>query len=60
MNICFLLDISSGLKVAVGQKFPKKTEMTTNEQKMNEFLCYLGPQMADEIKTFQEELDPLH
>ena len=30
------------LKVAIGQKLPKKTEMNKNEQKMNKFLCYFG------------------
>ena len=30
------------LKVTIGQKLPKKTEMNKNEQKMNKFLCHFG------------------
>ena len=30
------------LKVAIGQKFPKKSDLNKNEQKMKKFLFYFG------------------
>ena len=46
------------LKVTIGQKLPKKTEMNKNEQI---FLCYFGknPRMADEGKAILKDLDSL-
>ena len=49
------------LKVTIGQKLPKKTEMDKNEQKNEQFfvLFWQNPRMANERKALQEYLDSL-